>query len=137
LWNCAESLYQTFTKIPNLTPLSASMVLHIILVHKKFQKCINFTSRKSLNHILIGWTFNLFLSHAWFWFKAIHSGLNPTHLVGSRDNLQMKQNLGLVLSTKILRFEKFSKKVRKFKTYHLCHKGQKKYKADVLAWLAC
>jgi hypothetical protein len=40
---------------------------------------------------------------------------------------------GLVLSTKILRSEKFSEKVRKFKTYHFCPKGKKNYLADVLA----
>jgi hypothetical protein len=44
--------------------------------------------------------------------------------------------LGLVLSTKILRSEKFTEKVRKFKTCHFCHKGQKNYLANILAWLA-
>jgi hypothetical protein len=44
--------------------------------------------------------------------------------------------LGLILSTNIYRCEKFSEKVRKFLNYHFCHKGQKNYLADVLAWLA-
>jgi hypothetical protein len=47
-----------------------------------------------------------------------------------------RSNQGLVLSTKILKSEKFSEKVRKFLTYHFCKKGQKIYLADVLAWLA-
>jgi hypothetical protein len=42
---------------------------------------------------------------------------------------------GLVLSTKILRSEKFSEKVWKFQTHHFCQKGQKNDLADVLAWL--
>jgi hypothetical protein len=45
-------------------------------------------------------------------------------------------NQGLVLSIKILRSEKFSEKVRKFKTYRFCQKGQKNYLANVMAWLA-
>jgi hypothetical protein len=32
--------------------------------------------------------------------------------------------------------EKFSEKVLKFETYHFCRECQKKYQADVLAWLA-
>jgi hypothetical protein len=41
----------------------------------------------------------------------------------------------LFLSTKILRSEKYTEKVRKFKTYHFCQEGHKNYLADVLAWL--
>jgi hypothetical protein len=44
-------------------------------------------------------------------------------------------SLGLVLSTKILRSEKFLEKVKKFKTFHFCQRGQKNYLADVLALL--
>jgi hypothetical protein len=43
---------------------------------------------------------------------------------------------GLVLSTKILRSGKFSKKLRKSETYHFCQKVQKNYLFDVLDWLA-
>ncbi len=50
--------------------------------------------------------------------------------------LNLKAVQGLVLSTKILRSEKFPEKVRKFETHHSCQKGRKNYLADVLAWLA-
>jgi hypothetical protein len=58
-------------------------------------------------------------------------------LVGRKESDKMDSSLdrGLVLSTKIIRSEKFSERVIKFKTQHFCQKGQKKYLADVLAWL--
>jgi hypothetical protein len=48
----------------------------------------------------------------------------------------MPKDLGLALSTKILRSMKFSGKIKKIQTYCLCQKGQKYYLADVLAWPA-
>jgi hypothetical protein len=53
-----------------------------------------------------------------------------------RQMMEIFSDLGLVLSTKILRSEKFSEKVRKFSSCHFCLKGQKKYLGDVLAWPA-
>jgi hypothetical protein len=52
------------------------------------------------------------------------------------DGFALMSRLGLVLSTKILRSEKFIEKVGKLKTYHFCQKGQKNYLAYVLAWIA-
>ena len=43
---------------------------------------------------------------------------------------------GSILSTKILRSETFSEKVRKFKTYHLFQRGQINYIVDVLVQLS-
>ncbi len=52
------------------------------------------------------------------------------------DPYKDKQDQGLVMSTKILRSEKFPEKVRKFQTHHSCKKGPKSYLASNLAWLA-
>jgi hypothetical protein len=45
------------------------------------------------------------------------------------------RHLGLILSTNILRSQRFLEKYRKFQTYGFCKKGRKNYLADVLAWL--